>query len=120
MGVSDEVSPMSTLFASRPDGLNELPFAGAAITDLERLTRRESGKLRALRGFLDWLSTPPLGARLQTIRDMEAMGSRRIRIIMERPFTFAVEVQDLLVRVMIRNLPEPTPVVLHIDELVIA
>lgn len=111
---------MRTVFGNRPDGLNELPFGGAAITDLERLTRREPGKLRALRGFLDWLGTPPLSARVQTIREMEKMGNRRIRIIMEHPLTFAVEVQDLLVRVMIRNLPGPTPVVLHIDELVAA
>ena len=107
------------------DGLNELPFSGAAISDLEGLMHREPPQLRALRTLLNWLATPPLQPKLQKIRSEEAFGNDRIHIIMPDdpaypglPFIFAVEVQDLRVKVMIRKKPEPTPVILRIEELV--
>jgi hypothetical protein len=116
---------MSAITTTLQEGLNDLPFAGPAISDLERLVDREPSQLRALRTFLDWLSSPPLDARLQRIMDEEAFGNDRVTIIMpddpafpRLPFTFCVDVQDLRVRVMVRKQPEPTPVILRIEELV--
>lgn len=116
---------MKTILPNSNEGLNSLPFAGPAISDLERLMKRAPSQLRALRKLLDWLSTPPLAERLQHIRDEDAFGNDRIHIIMpddpafpRLPFTFAVEVQDLRVKVMVRKVPELTVIILRIEELV--